>query len=88
MPPLFNSQEEYDEMGLTEALMEVSAAKNMADLIAIPEEQLIEYYLMPLVHLSVHHQLLIEGDGVCQLLGADVGGGRLPRFRACLYLPQ
>ena len=42
------SQEEYDEMGLTEALMEVSGAKNMADLIAIPEEQLIEYYLMPL----------------------------------------
>lgn len=42
------SQEEYDEMGLTEALMEVSGAKNMADLIAIPEEQLIKYYLTPL----------------------------------------
>ena len=42
------SQEEYDEMGLTGALLEVSGAKNMADLVAIPEDQLIEYYLMSL----------------------------------------
>lgn len=41
------SQEEMDDWGLTEALMEVTGAKNMDDLMAIPEEELIKYYTEP-----------------------------------------
>lgn len=41
------SQEEVDDWGLTEALMEVTGAKNMDDLMAIPEEDLIKYYTEP-----------------------------------------
>lgn len=38
------SQEQYDELGLTELLLEKTGAKNMKDLIAIPEEELEEIY--------------------------------------------
>lgn len=41
------SQEEIDEWGLTEALMKVTGAKNMDDLMAIPEKDLIKYYTEP-----------------------------------------
>lgn len=38
------SQEEVDEWGLTETLLKVTGAKNMDDLMAIPEKDLIKYY--------------------------------------------
>lgn len=38
------TQEDYDNVGLTEALMEKTGAKNMDDLMAIPEDELIEIY--------------------------------------------
>lgn len=41
------SQEEVDEWGLTEALLEVTGAKNMDDLMAIPEADLVQYYTEP-----------------------------------------
>lgn len=41
------SQEEVDEWGLTETLLKVTGAKNMDDLIAIPEKELIKYYTEP-----------------------------------------
>lgn len=48
------SPEEFDEWGLTEALMEATGAKNMDDLMAIPEDELIDYYLEPM-----------DEDGTC-----------------------
>lgn len=42
------TQEELDEGGMTEILLELTGAQNMDDLMAIPEEELIEYYLTPL----------------------------------------
>ncbi|NBI64238.1 carboxylesterase/lipase family protein [Clostridiales bacterium] len=41
------SQEEVDEWGLTEALLKVTGAKKMDDLMAIPEKDLIKYYTEP-----------------------------------------
>lgn len=41
------SREEVEEWGLTEALMKVTGAKNMDDLMAIPEKELIAYYTEP-----------------------------------------
>lgn len=38
------SQDEFDSWGLTEALMSATGAKNMDDLMAIPEDELIEIY--------------------------------------------
>ena len=40
------SQEQYDELGLTELLLEKTGAKNMKDLIAIPEEELEFIYTL------------------------------------------
>lgn len=41
------SQKELDDWGLTEALMKVTGAKNMEELMAIPEDKLIKYYTEP-----------------------------------------
>lgn len=38
-------QKDFDEWGTTEALLKVTGAKNMDDLMAIPEEELIEIYM-------------------------------------------
>lgn len=41
------SQEEFDETGLAEGLLAVTGAKNMDELMAIPEKDLIAYYHQP-----------------------------------------
>lgn len=42
------SQEEFDEIGLTAGLLELTGATTMDELMAIPEEELIAYYFEPL----------------------------------------
>lgn len=39
------SQEDFDATATTEALLEVTGAKNMDDLMAIPEEELVDIYM-------------------------------------------
>ena len=41
------TKEDFDDWGLTQALMDKTGAKNMDDLMAIPEDELIEIYTAP-----------------------------------------